>query len=313
MKDQQHHKKTWVVIVTYNAEKWIRNCINSIDESTIRSSIVIVDNNSSDNTVAIISKEYTGCALIKNSTNKGFGYANNMGIRFSLENGADYVVLLNQDAKLQARALEHLLYFSAKYPEYGILTPMTYSYDGLDLDAHLLNETFRYNLALASDIFFDRAAEVYDVTLRPAAIWLIKKEALLDAGLFDPLFFMYREDDDLWNRFIAKNWKVGFSPKAVAYHHTANSGGYTLQKRIWYAYGDMVMGLKNSNRTFSNCLFKYIRNYASKTISATAFLNRSELYVLQVSFFSVLFKINKISRSRNLCLKTRGAFITDIN
>jgi GT2 family glycosyltransferase len=311
MLDQQLHKVTWVVIVTYNAEKWIRNCINSIDESTVKSSVVIVDNNSSDKTVAIISNEYPSCTLIKNNSNKGFGYANNMGIRFSLANRADYVVLLNQDAKLHAGALEHLLYFSVKYPEYGILTPMTYSYDGLDLDAHLLNETFRYNLALASDIFFDRAAEVYDVTLRPAAIWLIKKEALLDAGLFDPLFFMYREDDDLWNRFIAKDWKVGFFPSAFAYHHTASSGGYTLQKRIWYTYGDMLMGLKNNNLSFKLCLLKYIRYYISRTISALAFLNRSELYVLQVSFFSVFFKLRKIYRSRIVCLKSRGAFIVD--
>lgn len=303
--------KVYVVVVTYNAEEWIRNCINSINESTYRSSVVVVDNNSSDNTVDIISKEYSSCTLIKNNANKGFGYANNMGIRFSLENGADYIVLLNQDAKLQAKALEHLLYFSAKYPEYGILSPMTYSYDGLELDAHLLNETFRYNLTLASDIFFDRAAEVYDVTLRPAAIWLIKKEALLDAGLFDALFFMYREDDDLWNRFIAKDWKVGFFPRAVAYHHTSSSGGYTLQKRIWYAYGDMLMGLKNNKLSFILCLLKYIYNYISRTISALAFLNRSELYVLQVSFFSVLFMIRKIYRSRIVCLKSRGAFIAD--
>lgn len=303
--------KVYVVVVTYNAEKWIRNCINSINESTFKSQVVVVDNNSSDNTVDIISKEYSSCILIKNNANKGFGYANNMGIRFSLENGADYVVLLNQDAKLQAKALEHLLYFSSKYPEYGILTPMTYSYDGLDLDAHLLNETFRYNLALASDIFFDRAAEVYDATLRPAAIWLIKQEALLDAGLFDPLFFMYREDDDLWNRFIAKDWKVGFFPRAVAYHHTASSGAYTLQKRIWYAYGDMLMGLKNNNLSFILCLLKYIRNYISRTISALVFLNQSELYVLQISFFSVLFKLRKIYRSRIVCLKSKGAFIID--
>jgi len=311
MTDQQHHKKTWVVIVTYNAEKWIRNCINSINESTHRSSVVVVDNNSSDNTVEIISKEYSSCTLIKKNENKGFGYANNIGIRYSLENGADYVVLLNQDAKLQAKTIEHLIYFSAKYPEYGILTPMTYSYNGLDLDAHLLNETFRYNLALASDIFFDRAAEVYDVTLRPAAIWLIKKGAFLDAGLFDPLFFMYREDDDLWKRFLAKDWKVGFFPSAVAYHHTPSTGGYTLQKRIWYSYGDMLMGLKHNNMSFTLCLLKYIRNYISRTISALAFLNRSELYVLQVSFFSVLFKIRKIYRSRNMCLKSSGAFIAE--
>jgi GT2 family glycosyltransferase len=305
--------KIYVVIVTYNAEKWIRNCINSIVNSSIESSIVIVDNNSTDNSISIISEDYPYCALIKNSKNKGFGYANNIGIRYSLEKGADYLLLLNQDAKLHNMTLAQLLFYSGRYPEYGILSPMTYSYDGTELDAHLLNETFRYNLSLASDIYFNRAAEVYDVTLRPAAIWLIKKQALIDAGLFDTLFFMYREDDDLWNRFIAKGWKVGFFPRAIAYHHTPTSGDYTLQKRIWYSYGDMILGLKNNNFSFKACLLKYVKNYISRSISALAFFNRSELYIIQVSFFSALLKINKIYRSRKLCLTTRGAFMTNTN
>ena len=305
--------KVYVVIVTYNAEKWIRNCINSIDENTVKSSVVIVDNNSSDNTVDIISKEYSSCTLIKNNVNKGFGYANNMGIRFSLENGADYVTLLNQDAKLNPLALSQFIFYSNKYPNYGILAPMIYSYNGLELDEYLLNWTFRYNLCLASDVFFDRVKEVYHVSLVPAAVWFMKKEAIDDAGLFDPLFFMYAEDDDLWGRFVSKGWKVGFFPKVIAYHHTNRGGGYSLQKRKWQTYGLMVLGLKHGSKSFFKSFSKFIFNYIARTISAIAFLNRSELYILTVSFFSVLFKINKVYRSRNICLKTKGAFISDNN
>lgn len=305
--------KVYVVIVTYNAEKWIRNCINSIDENTVKSSVVIVDNNSSDNTVDIISTEYSSCTLIKNNANKGFGYANNMGIRFSLENGADYVTLLNQDAKLNTFALAQFISYSNKYPNYGILAPMIYSYNGLELDEYLLNWTFRYNLSLASDVFFDRVKEVYQVSLVPAAIWFMKKEAIKDAGLFDPLFFMYAEDDDLWGRFVSKGWQVGFFPKVIAYHHTTSEGGYSLQKRKWQTYGLMVLGLKHGSKSFFTCFSKFILNYIARTISAIAFLNRSELYILNFSFFSVLFKITKVYQSRNICLKTKGAFIVHYN
>jgi GT2 family glycosyltransferase len=305
--------KVYIVIVTYNAENWIRNCIKSIHESTVKSSVVIVDNNSSDNTLAIISNEYPNCTLIKNNANKGFGYANNIGIRYSLEKGADYVTLLNQDAKLNAYSLGQFISYSNKYPDYGILAPMIYSYNGLELDEYLLNWTFRYNLPLASDVFFDRVNEVYHVSLVPAAVWFMRREAITDVGLFDPLFFMYAEDDDLWGRFVSKGWKVGFFPKVIAYHHTSKDGGYSLQKRKWQTYGLMVLGLKHGSKSFFQCFSKFILNYVARTISSIAFLNRSEFYILNVSFFSVLFKINKVYRNRNICLKTKGAFIAHYN
>ncbi len=78
---------------------------------------------------------------------------------------------------------------------------MFYSYDGKELDQFLIKSVYYYNLELASDIFFRREKTVYEVPLPiPAAMWLIKSEVIRLAGGFDPLFFMYKEDDDLWGR-----------------------------------------------------------------------------------------------------------------
>lgn len=299
----------WTVVVTYNAENWIANCLNSIFESTVKSHVVIVDNNSTDNSISIIKNKFGNCVLLENKSNKGFGSANNRGIRYALEKGANYIALLNQDAKLHPMALEKLLYYSEKYADYGILGPMFYSYDGTELDEFLLKWTYHYDLSLASDIFFQRPKEVYHVPLIPAAMWLMKKEALLDVGLFDPLFFMYKEDDDLWTRFQRKGWKTGFFPNAIVYHHTSKENSYTITKRKWYTYGNIVLNLKNPGKSFPGCLRSLFADYVSGTLSAMAYLNKSELYIRQVTMLKVLRNLKKIYQHRKKCIEEKLVFI----
>ncbi|MGN6802737.1 MAG: glycosyltransferase [Ginsengibacter sp.] len=299
----------WIVIITYNAENWICNCLNSVKSSTIAVSVVVVDNNSSDKTATLISEKYPDCVLLRNKTNKGFGSANNMGIMYAIKQKADYVALLNQDAKLHPLALQKLLHYSIKYPKYGILAPMFYSYDGSQLDEYQVKWTYSYNLTLASDIFFQRAKEVYDVPLVPAAMWLIKREAIEEAGLFDPLFFMYSEDDDLWRRFNTKGWKTGFFPEVAVFHHTSKNSNYTLQKRIWYKYGNHLLNLKNPDRSFMASFFSLVQQHIANSISALISLNHSELYVLQVSFFSVVAKLSRVYKHRKRSMQEKGPFI----
>ena len=140
-------------------------------------------------------------------------------------------------------------------------------------------------------------------------MWLIKSEVIRLAGGFDPLFFMYKEDDDLWGRVNYRGWKTGFFPKAIVYHHTTKESRFTIKRRIWHTYGNMILILKSSTKKFVPLLLGIIWMHIKKTITALMDLNKSELYVLQYSFFSVLFKIRKIYNHRKLCLYEEGAFI----
>ncbi|HOT65137.1 MAG TPA: glycosyltransferase, partial [Dysgonamonadaceae bacterium] len=95
-----------VIIVSYNFETWIDRCIPSIQASTLPATILVVDNASQDRTYEIIRNRYPEVVLIENKENLGFGKANNIGMRYALEKGFDYVFLLNQDAWLEPNALE---------------------------------------------------------------------------------------------------------------------------------------------------------------------------------------------------------------
>jgi GT2 family glycosyltransferase len=299
----------WVVIVTFNAQKWIGNCLDSVTQSSVKLKTIVIDNNSNDETIEILKKNYKEVHLISNSKNEGFGSANNIGISYALNRNAEFIILLNQDAKVAVDTVHNLLEYSKIYPSFGILSPMFYSYDGSLLDPYLLKWIYNFDLELASDIFFGRPKDYYEVNLMPAAFWMIRREALICSGGFDPMFFMYGEDDDLWRRMKYRGWKVGFFPKTFVYHQTSKNN-YSLQKRLWYSNANTLLELKNFNKPFWKCFLDVFRLFLKNILCAIISLNKSELYVQTITFKNILFRLFIIKKNRNLSMNGRSPYLT---
>jgi GT2 family glycosyltransferase len=195
-------KGIYVVVVTYNGASWIRLCLDSVQTGPRPPTVVVVDNASSDETASIVEKNYPQVRLIKSSKNLGFGIGNNLGIAFAINEGADYILLLNQDAYLPSGALAGMVEFMQRHPEIGVCSPLHCSPDIDNIDKRTF---FNYlsipSLPYVTDAVLGRPAEFYELRGVNAAIWLVRPDAFLSAGGFDPAFFMYGEDDDLLNRF----------------------------------------------------------------------------------------------------------------
>ena len=114
--------KVLVVIVTFNAKKWVRKCLKSVEKSSLAADVVVIDNGSADDTLALVRKEFPDVRIIETGENLGFGAANNRGLRLALDEGYKFAYLLNQDAWLKKDTLEKLV--AAHKPEWGILSPM---------------------------------------------------------------------------------------------------------------------------------------------------------------------------------------------
>ncbi|MBO6238114.1 MAG: glycosyltransferase family 2 protein, partial [Bacteroidales bacterium] len=95
-----------VVIVTFNARKWVRKCLKSLEKSTLPADVLVVDNGSADGTLERIRAEFPGTRIIETGENLGFGAANNIGLRIALDEGYQFAYLLNQDAWLEKDTLE---------------------------------------------------------------------------------------------------------------------------------------------------------------------------------------------------------------
>lgn len=215
------HLQTTVVIVTYNAIKWISKCLNSIGDDY---PVVIVDNNSTDNTKDFIRSNFPKTQIISQEVNMGFGQANNIGISRAIEDGAQYVFLMNQDVYLEKDCLQNLIEFHKRNAQFGILSPVHLNGEGNKLDSLFFKHTsIEYNSEFYSDLVINHSLkEVYEFPYINAAAWLVSKQCIETVGGFDPIFFHYGEDHDYCNRIRYHGFKIGILPNVFIRHDREN-------------------------------------------------------------------------------------------
>lgn len=198
-------KKILVIVVTFNGMKWLDRCLGSVRDSETPADLFVVDNSSSDGSVDFIAREYPEAVLIRNNENLGFTEANNMGFHYALENGYDYAYLMNQDAWIFPNTLGDLL--KAADDETAILSPEQMSADGVSYDK--LFEKNVLSKITSTDGSVPRVM---------AAHWLVNLGILRKTGLFNPLFPIYGQDDNLCDRARYLGYKVRIARGVFAIH-----------------------------------------------------------------------------------------------
>lgn len=213
--------KVFAVIVTYNGEEWIKKCLDSLLYSSVKPHVVVVDNNSVDRSKEVLKKYGSRVTIFWQTENLGFGRANNVGIKYALDQGADYLFLLNQDAWLvNAMQLEKLLSIHIANPNYGILTPVHLSSEETTIDDNFRLYMFQTK-RLLSDLYIGALKPVYPTEFANAAAWLISSKCVRTIGLFDPFFFHYSEDRNYCHRVLFHGFKIGICPGIKVVHQRA--------------------------------------------------------------------------------------------
>jgi GT2 family glycosyltransferase len=299
--------KVFVVIVTYNGQKWVDHCIGKIKESQVNVTSIVIDNLSTDGTVAYIEENYPDVLLIKNHVNAGFGKANNLGIKKALELHADYIFLLNQDAWIEPDTIYLLVNQLEKNPTYGLLSPLHYNGNGTKLD---FNFSYYINTSdtpeLISDTFLNRRKSIYKTKFVNAAAWLLSVDCIKKVGLFDPLFPHYGEDWDYINRIHYHGFDIGIVPDAVIYHDR-DSTHYTLTRKRLYI--DKLIQLKNVQRPFRFSLLQTLVFSANNIFRYFAFRQFKKLKEEVVTSGMAIRKIWSIKRSYDIS-KRQGSYLT---
>ncbi len=207
------------VIVTYNGDRWIHKCLESLRKSVKTTDIIVVDNASSDRTVKIIQQDFPEVKLITSDQNLGFGAANNLAIQKGLEQGYECFFLLNQDAWVNEDTLGALQEIINKKHEYGIVSPIHLNGAGTDLDRN-----FRWYMrdqlvpGLLGHLENDSSSKLFDVPFVNAAAWMLSRSCLMTVGKFHPLFHHYGEDDNYAHRVKASGYQIGVLAGVSIYH-----------------------------------------------------------------------------------------------
>ncbi len=209
------------IVVTFNAmtNNWIEKCLQSLNKSDIHD-IIIVDNNSADDTCTYIKAKFPKAILVESNENLGFGKANNIGLEIALKNNNDFFFLLNQDAQTEKDTPVKLAKLMEQYPEFGVISPLHLNGKGTALDFGFAIQTGPNHCKdLYSDALLNKIKDrIYTTPFICAAAWMISKKCLEKTGGFNPTFFHYGEDTDYMLRLHFKGFKAGVYPFAKIYH-----------------------------------------------------------------------------------------------
>lgn len=239
-----------IIIVSYNVKEFVLSCLASIQKADLRdkAEIILVDNNSSDDTVRAVSASFPLSRVIANDFNAGFSGANNQGIR---EAKGEYIFLLNPDTEIFNDTLQKLEAFMQADKEVSIAAPRLLNSDGslqqsawpapsawnIVLETFFLHSLFMKKYELAADA----NREVYSAS---GAALFFRKSLVGKIGYLDENLF-WMEDVDFCRR--AKEYgKIMYVPSAKVIHHSGKSS------------------LKNYNTSVSNQLIsklKFFRKY----------------------------------------------------
>lgn len=230
-----------IIIVNYNTKALLRACINSLKENTVNRmvEIIVVDNHSSDGSVAMLAREFPEVSLIANDTNLGFAAANNQALASAM---GDYVLFINPDAAPEGDAVQAALDFMDSHPDAALCGGMLVNGEGRpqpsarrfpDWASKLLTLSGLAARFPASAVFngHDGAGvnqnDAQMVDWVPGAFALCRRAMLERVDAFDERFFLYFEETDLCRALRRAGGKIYYLPHVRVRH----LGGASAKKK----------------------------------------------------------------------------------
>lgn len=240
------------IIVTYNGEKYIEDCLDSLQRQSYPIDILVVDNASKDNTCKIIQRRYPSVELFQVGYNSGFAHGNNLGMQYAIDRGYDYVMLINEDTIADSKLVEKMLQFAnhetAVIPKIymnGALTKVWYGAGKIDFKTYT-----------AVNCQSEQSEMLTEVTFMTGCCMFIHTDILKKVGFFDESFFMYYEDTDLSLRLYENQIKMIYVPSTYVWHRI--QGKISKPYYAYYMERNWLMLLKKHRKTFKCSCFRVV-------------------------------------------------------
>ncbi len=269
--------KISVIIVNYNVEYFLEQCLNSVFKAleNISGEVFVVDNNSIDGSVEMVRQKFPQAILIANKDNRGFSKANNQAIAIAK---GEYQLLLNPDTVVEEDTFLKVVEFMDKNPKAGGLgvrmldgkgnflpeskrglpTPAVafYKIFGLSAIFPKSKKFGQYHLGYLSEF------ETNEVEILSGAFMLMRTEVLNKVGYLDEAFFMYGEDIDLSYRIIQGGYKNYYFSDTRIIHYKGESTKKSSVNYVFVFYRAMVIFAEKHFSQKNAKLFSFLINFA---------------------------------------------------
>lgn len=236
-----------VVIVTWNNREDIKICLESLKSQTFKEfNVILVDNNSADDTVATAVETFPEIHVIKQKQNYMLTKSNNDGIKYAVKNfGPKYILVLNPDTKCEKNLIKDLKNFLDKNKKSGAVGPKIKFFNnanaGLINSAGIIYDDFKQAYDRG---FMEVDKGQYDVAEKVPAVTgacvMYRVSALVQCGLYWERLKMYLDEVELAIRLRKHGWEIWYTPSALVWHSymtsTSKNKKFDKDKQKNYAW-----------------------------------------------------------------------------
>jgi hypothetical protein len=205
-----------IIIVNWNTKNYLKQCIDSLNSQTYRNfEIILVDNNSKDDSVSFVKQNYPNVTIIQNENNVGYGEGNNIGFRHS--NGTIFV-LVNPDAILETNWISLLVSVLQSSDKIAAVTGKIFYADSNGNGDKIFSTWSKINTLSGNPVNFHHDEPISKVDYLSGAVMMIKKEIVDKIGFIDTDYFLYFEETDWCARILRLGYDLIYVPNAMAWH-----------------------------------------------------------------------------------------------
>lgn len=249
MQYQEHNEKpkVGVVLVNYNGYQDTIECVESLQKVTYPNlDIWVVDNASTNDSLIHLRQQanHENVSIVASPANDGFSAGNNIGIKAALEQGAEFVLVLNNDTIVEPDFIEPLLDTFSDHDDAGcVISKILYQSEPNKL--WYGGGTFNPWFCRADHIGFNETdtanKSVQEVAFASGCCMMLTKQAIEESGLMDEDYFLYVEDTEYSLRLAKAGFKLFYNPNSAIYHKvsaTTQSGSdlsqyYTIRNTLY--------------------------------------------------------------------------------
>ncbi|MEO8934872.1 MAG: glycosyltransferase family 2 protein [Xanthomarina sp.] len=262
--------KLSVVILNYNVRYFLELCLRSVEAAikNIDAEIIVVDNDSPDDSCDMVKRLFPNVKLIENESNDGFSAGNNLGIK---EAQGEYLCILNPDTVVAEDTFEILLKFADATPDLGILGCKLIDGKGAFLPESKRNlptpmVSIKKLLGYSKPYYAKHLNpdQTGKVAMLVGAFMIIKKQIYNEVGGLDEDYFMYGEDIDLSYKILKAGYQNYYHPKTAVIHFKGES---TLKDKTYAKRFNGAMQLFFEKHFKRNMLFNVLIWIGIKVVS----------------------------------------------
>jgi len=212
----------FLVILIWNHLEDTIECLDSVFHSEYRNiQVIIIDNASTDSSVAVIHEKFPQVKIIENKENLGYAEGNNVGIRYALKHEADYVFVLNNDIVIQCNTISSLVNILENNPQAAAVSPISYFY--YEPEKVYFAGGYIHENGKVGHVTKTISTEPYPTEWLNGCALLMRSALLRKIGLFESSYFLLFEDVDWSSRARKQGYCLLINPKNVILHKASIS------------------------------------------------------------------------------------------